>query len=255
MDTDVREFFRQFSPEELEERGILRGKDLILRGLSVPPLIALMQEHGIIRLIATERSWYLSSDGEFSNPSSKAFTQGHYESLERPGNVFRGQNRHINPHWYKSLAYNPSTRNDDEDIDDEEEENPQFVPSALEDGAAFEMERDLQRVLRTNITQLEPGLNITDGGREKTVPAGRIDITAEDHKGNIVVIELKAGTAQSEAIAQLLAYIATIENPDGKLVRGILVAYDFAPRVVYAAKAVPNIDLKAYSVQFNFQDR
>ena len=31
MDTDVREFFRQFSPEELEERGILRGKDLFLR--------------------------------------------------------------------------------------------------------------------------------------------------------------------------------------------------------------------------------
>lgn len=117
------------------------------------------------------------------------------------------------------------------------------------------MENDLQRALRTNIAQLEPGLIVTDGGSEKTVDAGRIDVTAEDPNGNIVVIELKAGTAQPTVIAQLLAYMGTIENPADKPVRGILVANDFAPRVVQAANAVPNITLKAYSFQFSFQDR
>ena len=117
------------------------------------------------------------------------------------------------------------------------------------------MERDLQRALRTNIAQLEPGLTITDGGSEKTVDAGRIDITAEDANGSLVVIELKAGTAQPDSVAQLLAYMGTIENPSGRAVRGILVANDFAPRVAQAAKVVPNIVLKAYSFQFSFQDR
>ena len=51
------------------------------------------------------------------------------------------------------------------------------------------------------------------------------------------------------------AYMGTIENLDGKPVRGILVANDFAPRLVQAAKAVPAISLKAYSFQFSFQDR
>ena len=46
--------------------------------------------------------------------------------------------------------------------------------------------------------------------------AGRIDITAEDDKGGLVVVELKAGTASPDSIAQLLAYMGTIENPEGK---------------------------------------
>ena len=111
----------------------------------------------------------------------------------------------------------------------------------------------MQRALRTNISQLEPGLTITDGESERTVEAGRIDITAEDSAGSIVVVELKAGTAAPESIAQLLSYMGTIENPDGRLVRGILVTNDFAPRVVQAAKAVTTISLKAYSFRLSFQ--
>ena len=120
----------------------------------------------------------------------------------------------------------------------------------------FDSERDLQRALRPNITKLEPGLLIVDGGREKDVPDGRIDITARDTKGSLVVIELKIATA--EDLTQLLAYMGAIENPSRRTVRGILVAYDFSPRVVHAAKVVSQITLKAYrysSGQFSFQER
>ena len=54
----------------------------------------------------------------------------------------------------------------------------------------------MQKALRANIQQLELGLEIVDGGAERTVDAGRIDITAEDTNGRLVVIELKAGRAE-----------------------------------------------------------
>src|SRR5690554_2892188 len=42
--------------------------------------------------------------------------------------------------------------------------------------ATFGLERDLQRALRLNIQQLELGLQIIDGGKERITEAGRIDI-------------------------------------------------------------------------------
>ena len=242
MEADIREFLQRFDSEELVERGVLRTKDLFLQGESVRPLVALMGEHGITRLGARERDWFLNSDGSWSNPGSRSSTGRKSGDSGIVRGIFNNQNNHINPFWGKT-----------EPSDADEEEAP-FLPSDTTE-IRFGLERDLQRALRTNIAQLEQGLAIVDGGSEKTVDAGRIDITAEDANGDIVVIELKAGTAQPDAVTQLLAYMGTIENPDGKPVRGILVANDFAPRVVQAANAVPNISLKAYSFQFSFQDR
>jgi transposase len=116
----------------------------------------------------------------------------------------------------------------------------------------FGLERDMQRALRTNIEQLERGLRIVDGGRERSTDAGRIDIVAQDEAGKTVVIELKAGVAPPEALTQLLAYMgATASEPVG--VRGILVAEDFHPRLKFAARAVPNVQLRRYRYQFSFE--
>ncbi len=117
----------------------------------------------------------------------------------------------------------------------------------------FGLERDLQAALRANIEQLEPGLKIIDGGKERVTEAGEIDITAMDSKGNIVVIELKAGTAAPKVIAQILSYMSTVAEEDNKPVRGILIAGDFHKRVVLAARAVSNLELKKYSFQFAFE--
>jgi RecB family endonuclease NucS len=68
-----------------------------------------------------------------------------------------------------------------------------------------------------------------------------------------VIIELKAGTAEPEALTQLLAYMAVVGKQDHKPVRGILIAGDFHPRVVFAASAVPNVRLLRYHFQFTFE--
>jgi RecB family endonuclease NucS len=116
----------------------------------------------------------------------------------------------------------------------------------------FGLERDLQAALRANIGQLEAGLKIIDGGKENANEAGRIDITAEDASGHVVVIELKAGMAAPEAVTQILAYMGTVAAQEGKPVRGILVAGDFHKKVLLASRAVSNLDLKKYSFQFKF---
>lgn len=117
----------------------------------------------------------------------------------------------------------------------------------------FGLERDLQAALRANIQQLESGLRIIDDGKERITEAGRIDITAIDKKGNIVIIELKAGTATPQVIAQVLAYMGAVAETDKKPVRGILIAGDFHKRVILAARAIPNLQLKKYSFQFTFE--
>ena len=123
-----------------------------------------------------------------------------------------------------------------------------------ETGSTFELERDLQRVLRQDISQLEPGLRIVDGGSERKVEAGFIDITAEDSKGNLVVIELKVNFARPDSLAQVMAYMASLRDEENRPVRGILVAADFHDRLLLAAQVAPNLLLKTYSYKFTFED-
>jgi len=119
--------------------------------------------------------------------------------------------------------------------------------------ATFGLERDLQLALRSNIEQLEPGLKIIDDGKERIIDAGRIDITAQDDQSAIVVIELKAGTAAPEALTQLLAYMGSVEQEDQQSVRGILIASDFHRQLIFAAQAVPNVQLQRYHFKFAFE--
>lgn len=130
--------------------------------------------------------------------------------------------------------------------------NTDQIAEALE--TTFSVERDLQRALRDNIQQLEAGLLIEDDGKERIVPAGRIDITARDKHGAMVVIELKAGEADKSAVGQVLAYMGDLmAEHAGKPVRGILVASGFKVSAVSAARAVSNLELKKYGFRFSFE--
>jgi endonuclease len=122
-------------------------------------------------------------------------------------------------------------------------------------GQRIGLERDMQAALRMAIEQLEPGLTIIDEGAERSVDSGFIDITCKDSKGAMVVIELKAGPAGQRAIAQILSYMGDIAvEEEGAPVRGILVASDFDSRSKAAARMVPNLLLRKYSIRFIFSD-
>jgi len=129
-------------------------------------------------------------------------------------------------------------------------------PKVDEDsGQRIGLERDLQAALRININQLEPGLTVADEGAERSVDSGFIDITARDPSGATVVIELKAGAAGQRAVAQILSYMGDVAGEDeDKNVRGILVASDFDPKAKAAARMVPTLILRKYSVQFSISD-
>lgn len=124
------------------------------------------------------------------------------------------------------------------------------VASAVD--MAFGLERDLQLALRRNLDQLEPGLTISDNDREQNVASGRIDITARDKNGATVIIELKAGPADRDVIGQILSYMGDFADKLPQ-VRGIIVAREFSPRLIAAARAVPSILLIQYGIQFSFK--
>ncbi|PZQ99276.1 MAG: DUF91 domain-containing protein [Cereibacter sphaeroides] len=156
--------------------------------------------------------------------------------------------------WYKShltdylrfLGGNSETLATEEKFDEAAEE---ILEAASQ---TFGLERDLQAALRQNITQLEDGLSIVDGNSERRVEAGFIDILAQDKEGCPVIIELKAGTSRPEAIAQILAYMSCAAEEGTNRVRGILIAAEHHPRVILAAKAIPNLSLKSYRYRFEF---
>jgi hypothetical protein len=116
----------------------------------------------------------------------------------------------------------------------------------------FGLERDLQNALRRHISNLEPGLIIIDGGKERRVPSGFIDIAAKDRNGATVAIELKAGTADRDALGQILSYMGDLME-GSQPVRGILVASDFTPRAIAAVRAAPSVQLVKYAFRFSFQ--
>ena len=231
-ETHIKEFLNQFSVDELTKRGILRGNTRLLNNGSVSPLIGLMADRNVSRLLTPERDWFLTSEGEFQNPLSAEAKSGRVDDLVNPGNVFNQQNTSINPHYGGSKGPELDNQEDSAEL-------------------KFGLERDLQKALRANIEQLEPGLKIIDGGAERSVQVGKIDITAEDADGRLVVIELKAGRAELPSIGQLLSYMGSVNSDSNQPVRGILVAGDFHPRLVMAARAVADITLVAYSFQFS----
>jgi RecB family endonuclease NucS len=127
---------------------------------------------------------------------------------------------------------------------------------ALQADANFRVEKEMQAQVRLQIGQVEPGLQIDDGGVETTVATGRIDIVARDQQGRLVAIELKAGKCPAGAMEQVLAYAHSLSLERQEPVRAMLIAGSFGDRIRAAAKRATDIDLKtyAYSLAFDAAD-
>ncbi|MCY4462179.1 MAG: endonuclease NucS [Albidovulum sp.] len=163
----------------------------------------------------------------------------------------------IEGNLYNSLASYKKAVNRYKEYRDADDDNDELSPDVTNgsDGQAglFGLERDLQAALRNSIKQLDPDLEIIDGGAERSVATGFIDITAQAGDGSVVVIELKAGTAQPNAVAQILGYMGDVASEESRNVRGILVAGEFHKRVRSAARVVPSLSLRSYRFKFEFE--
>ncbi len=123
----------------------------------------------------------------------------------------------------------------------------------LIEATTFKYERELQAAVRRQIAGLEAGLTIADGGFERAVATGRIDVLAEAANGDLVVVELKAGTCPAGALEQALGYSSDIEVETGKTTRTILVAADFPERIRAAARRISDLRLVTYKLHLAFE--
>jgi RecB family endonuclease NucS len=114
------------------------------------------------------------------------------------------------------------------------------------------LERDIEDHLINNLASIEKGLKFVS--RQFHTDIGRIDILAEDAKGERVVIEVKVGEAKDSVIGQIARYLGWFTKTDGKPPRGIVVASDFPEGVRYAASIIPGLKLISYRVHFSFED-
>jgi RecB family endonuclease NucS len=121
-------------------------------------------------------------------------------------------------------------------------------PETRERGRIFRYERELQSAVRRQLALVEPGLVEADGGRERAVATGKIDIVARDAAGNFVVIELKAGDCPHGALERLLAYSTDLEAETGTPCRSMLVAAQFSDRIRAAAARARDVSLVTYEV-------
>jgi endonuclease len=176
------------------------------------------------------------------NPSKMRFEGNIRNNLQSYKNAVVRYRKFLNDTGFQGMP--SETKHPDENMD---------IPSAEESiQQKFSLERDMQAALRRNIISLDSSLKIIDDGAERAVNSGFIDITCDD--GNaIVAVELKAGKADSRAIGQILGYMGDLQEEEGgKPVRGILVAHDFDQRSKAAARVVPSLTLKKYSIEFKF---
>ena len=143
--------------------------------------------------------------------------------------------------------------------DDDAATTDDVIEEAIE--TKLHLESDLEGFLVADLGQLEEGLKLYSqddirGQQFNAGVAGRIDILATDANDDLVVIELKAGDADHKTAGQIQAYMGWVgENmAAGRHVRGFLVASAFTERLKLAAKVVPGLSLKQYSVIFRFRE-
>jgi hypothetical protein len=138
--------------------------------------------------------------------------------------------------------------------DDVEQLHDEAEAEEASSASVFRYEQELQASVRNELAVLESGLTIADGGMEKSVATGRVDILAKDTAGRLVVIELKAGLCPKGAIEQLLGYCSDVdvENPGAPASRAILIAGEFSDRTLAAAKRVQDLKLFTYGISLSF---
>ncbi len=111
-------------------------------------------------------------------------------------------------------------------------------------------ERNFENIIIERLEDIEKGLSLIK--RQFSVdPVGRIDLLCEDKNKDLVVIELKKfGVANYSIIDQIARYMGWIKEhkaKQGQRVRGIIIVGKTDEKLEYAAKAIPNLQVKSYT--------
>ena len=132
---------------------------------------------------------------------------------------------------------------------------------AVEDTAAFAMEKHLEDFLVQNWAQTELGrdYNIYEEEGEKVgqqylTDTGPMDVLAIKKDGTeLLVVELKKGRASDAVVGQILRYMGyasqELAEPH-QTVRGVIIALDDDKRIRRALAVAPNIDFFRYQISF-----
>ncbi|MGQ9573178.1 MAG: hypothetical protein ACUVV3_08340 [Dehalococcoidia bacterium] len=124
----------------------------------------------------------------------------------------------------------------------------------------FVLERYLEDFIVTNFAGIFKGrLQLYEDaegrkGQQYPTEVGNVDILAREPATNCyVVIELKKGRESDTVVGQTLRYMGWVQEnlcDEGQGVKGVIICKEPDPRLSYALRVTPNIDLYFYKVHF-----
>lgn len=123
----------------------------------------------------------------------------------------------------------------------------------------FAYERDLQTTLCAQVAELFPGYKIygeLNAGVEYSVGGRRIDVLLEHvETKNLLVVELKSGTADFRVFGQISMYIGLMieEFPD-RNITGVIVAGTIHESLKQACEITDKVSLKFYRMSLELED-
>lgn len=123
----------------------------------------------------------------------------------------------------------------------------------------FAYERDLQRSVCAQISELFPGYGIFGGnsvGIEYQIDGKRIDILLEKKDGgDLLVVELKSGTADYKVFGQISMYIGLLlAQFPSRIISGVIVAGAIDPSLKHACTTMDRVSLKVYRMSVELDD-
>lgn len=108
-------------------------------------------------------------------------------------------------------------------------------------------ERNLEDLVVAQLEAIEPGLRLEE--RQKSTPAGRLDLLCRDATGKYVVVELKRARGTDQVVGQILRYMGWLIEAHGTdKVRGIVIVQNKDQGLTYAVKAIPNVEVKQFKL-------
>lgn len=123
----------------------------------------------------------------------------------------------------------------------------------------FSYEKDLQKTLCAQISDLFPGYRIygeANLGIEYVISGKKIDVLLENTQNReLLIVELKSGRADFRVFGQISMYpgLAKREFP-GREIRGAIVAAEIDDSLRYATETNPDIQLKIYRMSLELEN-